>query len=218
MTHFDLASSPSPRRSLRTGAALIASLALLAAPAAARADEPAPAPAPVAGVAAEPPAPALPEPPVTFRSVIVIHEDGSAPASDVPTRPRNMKLVWGGLGMGAAGVALLVGGLALAASDPPQSQPAFSYKACAQGALYLASPAVAEGCALAGLGQGLSGIGRGVGIGLAVGGGAVIAGGVAMAVVGGWQVPLRTPTRAEQAKGVPAVAVSPQRATLTWTF
>jgi hypothetical protein len=197
--------TPRVRRALRTGAALTASLAILAAAGAARADEPAaPSAPPAVALPVAPPAPApypagfatLP-PPVApfapFPTVIVVRDEGWTP----PTRMRNKGVFIGGIVLGVVGLATGIAGGALAASSastPPCSPSS------------------------GGLCFNLSGLSEGVGIAIAVSGGGMVVGGLAMIIVGSARVPILAPTRAQQAAGVPVVAVGPRVSTLTWSF
>lgn len=170
---------------------------------------------PVPEVTVAPPAGA---PAAGVRGVIVIHDDGWKPGGEEPARTHRKGLLIGGLAAGAAGLAGLVAGASMITADG--ARPASSTACRSQGApaAYLVYPALATACTYGAVAQGLSHMEGDLGHVVVVAGGLVLAGGVAMAIVGGWQVPLTAPSRAQQATGVPTVTVSPQRATLAWTL
>jgi hypothetical protein len=196
---------------MRTFVTFFASASLLLVTAVAAADEPAPQetvipPAPPAAAA-----PAAPLPPA--RTVVVIRDDGWKPGGNEAWRMRSRGLLIGGLVTAGVGLAGIIGGAVMIATDT-------STKMSLNGVCSPQGVAVtgASSCLAGGIANGLVGIQRDLGQGFAVTGGIAVVGGVAMAIAGASQVPITRPTREQQARGIPAVAVGPGQASLRWSF
>jgi hypothetical protein len=203
---------------MRTTLSFVVAASLLLVTSVALADEPPaqetdiPPAAPVAAPAAPAAAtPAAPQPPV--RTVLVVRDDGWKPSADGATRMRSRGLLIGGLVTAGVGVVGIIGGAAMMASDT--STKSSSAVACSPQAVQLAG---GEPCVLGAVADGLSGMQRDIGRVFVVSGGIMAAGGIVMAIAGASQVPIAAPTREQQARGIPAVAVGAGQASLRWSF
>jgi hypothetical protein len=149
-------------------------------------------------------APIAPAPLAPARSVVVIRDDGATPAI------RSKGLVLGGVATGIAGVAMLIGGVAMA-QTPPDRPPCTDNEATI--AVVVAGASGAFACASPNFANDMQRTGGYI---LGAFGGLAVAGGVAMIVVGG--MPSNRPDAAQAARGIPTVAVGPGSASLKWTF
>lgn len=189
---------------MRTIVSLSAAVSLVLASAVAAADEPAPQEFVVP--------PAVESPTVPNREVIVLRDDGWKPGTDPSTRMRSKGLVIGGVITAATGLAGIIAGSVMIASDTAKPS---SRDACNPQVVQLTA---GEACVLGAYADGLSGLQKDLGRVFAVAGGVTLAGGIAMTVAGAWQVPLAKPTREQQARGIPAITVGPGQASLRWSF
>lgn len=170
-------------------ASLLLGSALLLTPALAHADD-----APTAPIYAAP-APVYSTP----SWVPVAPTAGFVPNRFAPTQRRSTGLLLGGIAVASLGTASLIGGAVML------SQAAYNPGSCPESDEFCFAPQLD------------SDVKRMGGTLLSINGGLMIAGGVAMALVGGWQVPV--PTRASgSAAGAPTVAVGLGNATLRWSF
>ncbi len=112
-----------------------------------------------------------------------------------PTQRRSTGLMIGGIALASLGTASLIGGAVML--DQASHTASCSEELCFP--------------------QLESGLQRTGGMFFTINGGLMVAGGVAMAIAGGWQVPVRTGASGSL-PAAPSVAVGPGNASLKWTF
>ncbi len=120
-----------------------------------------------------------------------------APSYVAPTKARSVGLLIGGIAVAGLGAASLVGGAVLLDESSQGPAPCSSGELCFPGLE--------------------TGIEKSEGTFFAINGGLMMAGGVAMAIAGGWQVPVG-PRTSGSLWSAPAVAVGPGKAMLNWSF
>jgi hypothetical protein len=149
---------------------------------------------------AEEPSPA----PVVGAPAPVYSVPSWAPVAPAPREPqylastqrRSSGLMIGGLALASLGTASLFGGAVML------DQASHAATSCSEGLCFNQLDADLK---------------RTGGVFFTLNGGLMVAGGVAMAIVGGWQVPVRTGASGS-ILGAPTIAVGPGNATLRWSF
>jgi hypothetical protein len=134
----------------------------------------------------------------SFGAIVTAPEPRGPTPDTAAMRPRNPRLMAGGIILGSFGLLPLIGGTVFLRGLDSRTSRCSTERGPGS-----------FGCALADLGTGIEEIG---GYALVFGGVAMMIGGTAMAISGGSQVPARPPAI------VPRVSVGPRAASLRWVF
>ena len=113
---------------------------------------------------------------------------------------RSTALMVAGIAMAAVGTGVMIGGATMVA-DGNERDAHCERRDAPQGGIFI-------GCSLAGFAQA-------VGYGVIAGGGSFVLAGIPMAIVGAWKVPVEPK---KTATVIPAIAVAPRAASMTWRF
>ena len=105
-----------------------------------------------------------------------------------------------GIAMAAVGTGVMIGGATMVADANKRDETC--ERAAAQGGLFFGCP--------------LSGFGQLIGYGVIAGGGSFVLAGIPMAIVGAWKVPVEP--KKNTATLIPAIALAPRAASMTWRF